>query len=451
MDNPIREEQLYEDRKQNICIDILTDCRNELYMNMRFLDVSLSGLRFVRHDTIHFLGTDGVNLYYQPEQLMRAYASGKNIVNRGYFHTLLHCLFCHGFPERSNRGGIIKRDETYWNLACDMAVEFIMDDLVLRCIHLPKSPIRRQAEKRFREQKNSKALTAQKLYRTLCELRLPESEIAMYQREFGIDDHQFWYKERPGQPNNSRKRENWDDTREKMQTEMELFSKEAGQSQNTMSEQLQIANRKRYDYREFLRKFAIPKEVMQVDMDTFDYIFYHYGMQKYGNMPLIEPLETKEVNQIQDFVIVIDTSMSCEGELVKKFLEHTYEILREAESFSHRFHVHIIQCDDKIRHDQKITDREQMKHYMEHFEVLGQGGTDFRPPFTYVEELKSKGEFLKLKGLLYFTDGYGVFPLKKPDYDVAFIFMKEDYQDVDVPPWALKLIIEPDELDTEID
>ena len=49
-------------------------------------------------------------------------------------------------------------------------------------------------------------------------------------------------------------------------------------------------------------------------------IFYNYGMEMYGNMPLIEPQETKELRKIEDFVIAIDTSMSCKEELIKKFL-----------------------------------------------------------------------------------------------------------------------------------
>ena len=62
---------------------------------------------------------------------------------------------------------------------------------------------------------------------------------------------------------------------------------------------------------------------MQTDPDSFDQAFYTYGLSLYGNMPLIEPLETREVQRIQQFVIVIDTSMSCSGELVQRFLEET--------------------------------------------------------------------------------------------------------------------------------
>ena len=68
-------------------------------------------------------------------------------------------------------------------------------------------------------------------------------------------------------------------------------------------------------------------------------------------MPLIEPLETKEIRKIEDFVIVIDTSMSCKGELIRHFLEETYSVLSESESFFRKINVHIIQCDEKIRED----------------------------------------------------------------------------------------------------
>ena len=39
----------------------------------------------------------------------------------------------------------------------------------------------------------------------------------------------------------------------------------------------------------------------------------------YGKMPLIEPLESRESKKIRDFVIVLDTSESTAGELVKNF------------------------------------------------------------------------------------------------------------------------------------
>ena len=48
--------------------------------------------------------------------------------------------------------------------------------------------------------------------------------------------------------------------------------------------------------------------------------------------------------------------------------------------------------------------------------------------------------------LIYFTDGYGVFPEKKPDYPTAFVFVNERYEIPEVPPWAIKLVLEPEEI-----
>lgn len=131
---------------------------------------------------------------------------------------------------------------------------------------------------------------------------------------------------------------------------------------------------------------------------------------------------------------------------MQHFLEETYSVLNEAESFARQIHVHLIQCDERIQNDTLITSREQMKEYMKHFQIVGQGGTDFRPAFAYVNELLAAGKFHRLRGLIYFTDGYGTYPVKKPIYETAFVFMKEDYQDVDVPPWAIKLILDTDQL-----
>ena len=89
----------------------------------------------------------------------------------------------------------------------------------------------------------------------------------------------------------------------------------------------------------------------------------------------------------------------------------------------------------------------ELKKYMEHLELIGEGGTDFRPAFEYVNHLIEQGEFYHLKGLIYFTDGKGTYPKKKPPYQTAFIFMQEEYEDVDVPPWAVKLIVDAEDLD----
>ena len=66
--------------------------------------------------------------------------------------------------------------------------------------------------------------------------------------------------------------------------------------------------------------------------------------------------------------------------------------------------------------------------------------------FQYVEQLRQNWEFTNLKGLIYFTDGWGEFPARKPGYDTAFVFVDDDYNNPDVPSWAIKLILQKDEI-----
>ena len=63
-----------------------------------------------------------------------------------------------------------------------------------------------------------------------------------------------------------------------------------------------------------------------------------------------------------------------------------------------------------------------------------------------MEELLDKGEFTNLKGLIYFTDGAGRFPEHKPPFDTAFVFVDEGFNSAIVPPWAIKLVLTPEEI-----
>ena len=83
---------------------------------------------------------------------------------------------------------------------------------------------------------------------------------------------------------------------------------------------------------------------------------------------------------------------------------------------------------------------------MERFTLKGGGGTDFRQAFAYIDDLLEKGELKRVKGVLYFTDGKGIYPKQMPPYDVAFVFADEKYMDREVPSWAMKLVVGEEEL-----
>ena len=216
-----------------------------------------------------------------------------------------------------------------------------------------------------------------------------------------------------------------------------------------MIQNLRAVNREKYDYTAFLKKFAVMGEAMRINDDEFDYVFYSYGMQLFPEkrMPLIEPLEYKDVKRIREFVIAIDTSGSVMGEQVQAFLQKTYNILQSTESFFSRINVHIIQCDEDIQEDIKITLREEFDHYLQTMAIEGLGGTDFRPVFQRVDEMIRDGEFANLKGLIYFTDGYGLFLERMPAYKTAFVFVEDGCEIPEVPVWAMKLVLTREEVE----
>lgn len=95
---------------------------------------------------------------------------------------------------------------------------------------------------------------------------------------------------------------------------------------------------------------------------------------------------------------------------MQQFLNETGAILKHQESFFHKVHIRIIECDNQIQKDIPITNLDEIGEYTEQFSVSGGYGTDFRPVFSYVEKLRNSGELKNLKGLMYFTDGYGEYP-----------------------------------------
>lgn len=413
--------------------------RDELYLGMRFLDVALSSFSYQMDTNVSPFGTDGAVLYFHPRQLGGMYRQNRILVNRGYLHMVYHCIFRHMWKEYP-----AEREENarLWNLSCDIAAEHLIDGSYHRSVRASRSLLRRETYRKLESE--GKTLHAERIFRLLPGWQLDEKGLFRLEQEFYVDDHQYWANHQPEKnPDmDANMQKKWQEIDEKMETDLETISKEASEKNGDLLGQMKIQNRERQDYRTFLKKFSVLREEIEVDPDSFDYTFYSYGLSLYGNMPLIEPQETKEVKKVEEFAVVVDTSMSCSGELVRKFLEETYAVLSENESFFRKINVHIIQCDEAVQSDRKITCGKELKEYMDDFTLYGEGGTDFRPAFEYVDELIRQGEFSNLRGLIYFTDGYGIYPQKMPEYQTAFVFVQEDYQDVGVPAWAMKLLIE---------
>lgn len=234
----------------------------------------------------------------------------------------------------------------------------------------------------------------------------------------------------------------WRDVASALAVNLQTYAKARGETLGGLVDELEQASHEPVDYSEFLRQFAIPGEVMRLSDDEFDYVYYTYGIDLYGNVPLIEPLEYREEKRVREFVIAIDTSGSVQGEIVREFVNATFDILKSTESFHSKVHVRILQCDTEVRSEDVITSLDELRDWGRSMKLLGGGGTDFRPVFRHVDALIEAGEFSNMVGLVYFTDGWGEYPDYMPAYRTAFAFYDDDFRPDTVPPWAIQVVLD---------
>lgn len=421
---------------------ILDYTRGEIYLELRQLDIALSELVPKADEALQTFATDGTWLCYSTEQVLRVFKQNAFFLNRAYLHSVLHCLFSHLWI-----GG--SRDMRLWYIACDIVVEYVIDGMDKQCTRRILGFYRKELYEQLRQQKEG--ISAAVIYRMLREMELDKrgrEKVAVYEKEFYVDDHCYW----PKQQDSASKQETavanqkkWNKIARQTKMEQQRRGDETKEGEELLAAQL-AAERGRRSYHDFLQKFAVRREELHADPDEFDLNYYTYGLKLYGNMPLVEPLESREAKKIREFAIVIDTSYSTSSGLVEQFLRETVDILRQSDSFFLDSVIRILQCDNAVRSDVTITGERELERFIKEFQLIGGGGTDFRPAFTYMNELRERGELRNLTGLLYFTDGKGIYPKKRPDYPVAFLFL-EEYDETAVPPWAMRLRLEPEEFE----
>ncbi len=473
--------------------DMIGLARIALTVRLRYMDAVITRLDLKEIETEEIM-TDGEYFYYDPINVVELYlkdAKDTKFLNRAYFHSLLHCLFKHMFVK-------ILENERLWDLACDIAVENCINDLELDEL---ETGIKRDQDgdlKNFKSKVNR--FTAEWIYSYLLKEDLDETEIIRLEKIFSQDSHTVWYHKTyagsvqklgsggdngdgddsgngNGKSQDSGNRDNqdpdqdetmfneyweksreearkkeleerWDNISRRVQTALESFEKSKGNIPGFLVANLGEVTKERYSYESFLKQFAMVGEAVKINPDEFDFIYYTYGLNRYGNMPLIEPLEYREVKMIKELVIAIDTSYST-ATVAKSFITKTYSILKSTESFFTKFHIRVIQCDTRITEEATLTNQEEVDNYVKNYKVKGYGGTAFMPVFNRVDTLIKEREFRNLKGLIYFTDCEVLqsdYPQKPTPYKTAFVVVDEGYDIPPVPSWATQIIVKKEEL-----
>lgn len=407
-----------------------------IIVKFRYFDTALTRIKLIEDGGIKGFETrmsdSGVELAYNPYNLLICYKEDEAYAVRMLMHVILHNVFLHYY-----RKDIV--NEEYWNIATDIAVENVIFAMDVRELGMELKRDSAERETLARLGKWIPRLTAEKIYREFMVGGISEDGKDEYARNFSFDIHPSEKKADIDMKENviiSRKE--FEQIARKLSQELKSFSKDVkGKGEILLN--LNEGTRIRYDYDEILRIFSCNTEEIKVNPDEFDYIYYTYGLREYGNVPLIEPLEYTDEKKIKEFVIAIDTSASVRGDVVEGFLRRTYDILENSVSFSENLLVHIIQCDSDITDDKVIKSVSELKKAAGSLKVKGFGATDFRPVFKYVDELIDRKEFTNLRGLIYFTDGYGIYPEKPTKYDTMFVFNNHDEYRMQPPGWAVSV------------
>lgn len=426
-------------------IELLADkllqlARDTITVRFRFFDNAISRIKTEYRYGIGGVSSNGNIIYIDPAFLLKTYMDEPGIVVRIYLHVLLHLVFMHQLQYD-------KLDEEMWNVAADIAVENIILEMDFSAAALSRDI--EAADQITKLLKRVDSLTADKLYREFVVNGMSMDAKSTYRRLFMIDYHDSWRKSEEMSNEIMISEDDWKKIARRIKTELRTFSKDKVGMESLLTN-VDEAVREKYNYHNILQRFVETGEEIRLNDDEFDYVYYTYGLSTYGNMPLIEPLEYREDKKVKEIVIAIDTSASVRGKTVKSFVQKTYDMLKQEETFFRKINIHIIQCDAQIQSDIKIENDDDFREFIDNGEIKGFGATDFRPVFDYVDMLKEKGEFEDLKGVIYFTDGYGIYPERMPDYDVIFTFLNEDDMRQPVPGWAMKVIIEDSEIGNEV-
>lgn len=447
----------------------LNACRKRLIQKYPELSYALKGLTFQARSKKNgnpnlkknpYLSTDGLNVYYSGK---RIYETSSHLLEEQLMHIVLHGVLGH-FQQQEKY-----RYRAYRDPLMDAQVAYVLEGMGF----VGKKLERLQEMETLLDGDYS----MKQYYRALGEPKL-QANLERIASTLSWDDHSEWNYKRPTmeelrasmggeQQNNasgnhqaevkkfwSKAREyvvedltedSWKQIREQL-VDAPGKSGQYGNNAGKREAEYRLQEGRGRSYEELLRELFSVREVVQEQPDTIDPMYYHYGLEMYGDVPLVEPLEYGEARSFDLIVIAVDVSGSCTNEQVMgKFWKETYSFLSQIREAYGAGDLLILQCDTKIQEERWIGPEDELER-PDKVRVFGFGGTSFVPVFERIEVLEKENR--KVDALFYLTDGAGEYPEKKPEYPVYFVMEERDYDWVKkmqrVPDWIEMVKLEGD-------
>lgn len=433
------------DREQ-MAEKVLRFIQQDLAREYRYLTPAFYYLILISDPREESMSTDSRHLFYNTEYILRDFM-GKQKQYRAlkyrYLHLILHCLAGH-MRKRT------QTDQALFDSCADLYTVMMLKKLTGKALAVP-----RDYAKLFSSMGRETGNRSLSHFLYWCRKDSQRSlDMLSLGKILKSDSHDKWLAENPltkrmGRSEDWMKRaeKDWEYLRGHLFQLAKLTGAQCnrrwGDSRNPVQMEVIPWNAEHISYEQIIREICRITERYDSDWE-FDPLWYAMGIKIYGNRPLVEPAECVEEPALHNLVIAIDTSGSCQ-EYASAFLGLTIGLLREAGI--RKGMVWVVQCDVEIR-DVKVLDQASNGFLAETRKMCGGGGTDFRPVFRWIQEMRDAGEMDKPPALIYFSDGFGEFPDTEPDYKTVFVYPSEEviFDKERIPEWVMNYQLTRDEL-----
>lgn len=420
---------------------ILTRMRGYLYEKFVGIGEVIYQLKLVPVKENILFETDGIHIFYSPKNIIQK-AHGKMMreLIYAYMHIIAHGLLNHFSIARDYERNPIM------HILMDMEVYIFLKKLGLNPVDEYRCFGEGMDSTKDLYTLEDKQLSG--MYILTKKSKVRKQSIFINRKKYQIDNHQVWYRNRKYRGaldvgKNTRNTEKlWQDFQKQLfgsQNKnlsamahflMKKMNKNSyGMNPGNMSEYVTISDRKGLNYKSVLKKFFHTKEKDMENMESIDKALYAWGFSNYSNIAFVEPEDEAVCQTMNTVILAIDTSGSCCGETMKRFMTETKELFMEISKISFKQFL-ILQCDTKIQKVdsyKSVTEFPNADYLAEQIPVFGYGGTDFIPVFQYIENLVKEGE--QIDCLIYLTDGYGRFPNEEQQGYKSFFVMEQDDED----------------------
>jgi predicted metal-dependent peptidase len=338
------------------------------------------------------MGTDGINLYYNPCFVKTLTAQELNFV---IIHEVMHCALRHIW-RRNNRV------HNTWNIACDYAIHSIIkNECSKNIISMPNSAL-------YNPHYND--MSAEEIYETLPKRDENNSGT--------IDNHDYW--DNSKNSTNSSIEQQWEmDVINAANTVMN-DNKNKGNVPGYFKRYIEKLTNPVKDWKVLLREFIEPEPndytFMRPDY-RFDYDIFNCFLPSFND----------EVDKVKKITFWIDTSGSISNNELSKIYSEVAGAVQQFDVFEGYLGFF-----DSISYEPKLfTDINSLKE----IKAQGGGGTNFNAPFEYINEHKN---FSDTKCIIILTDGYCDFPLESiTNIPTIWLITTEDIK----APWGRSIYL----------